>query len=369
MKKIKMKKMRKFFFLNLIAVFSFNMLHAQSKSIDMSAMEQVWKVIAKLEKDLKPSEEEWKALFETPAYKALGDWNNENIRKNFELVFPPAKRAELDTVLRTTHYWTKRDLNHLVKVREQQDEIKKYQTRVDVDKILAEALKRAEVYLPKGISKKYPPPPIRFLIFSPDARSNNGNIIYDLQLARNQGENEFTNVIGHEAHHHYSFMIEKTKFNYPDESSSYDPILSAISHLCWEGIADLIDKSYPPVIVNNDTAGYNLKINAQRLQTAKMKTLDSMLCKMSDDTTGIYEMGKSALSLFPGNAHYNGQYMAVLIKKNLGAAPLVEASSNPFLFFRLYQKACKQEKTEYVLSNKAMTFINKMEKMFTVKNK
>lgn len=62
----------------------------------------------------------------------------------------------------------------------------------------------------KGISKKYPPPSIRFLIFSPDACSNKGNFKYDLQYARNKDDNEFTNVIDHEADHHLSDFASQT---------------------------------------------------------------------------------------------------------------------------------------------------------------
>ncbi|HEV7782080.1 MAG TPA: DUF5700 domain-containing putative Zn-dependent protease [Chitinophagaceae bacterium] len=366
-KSIKYSIVRKLIVVIFLLSFS-SAIYSQSKLIDLTAMEHVWKIIGKLEKEVKPSEDEWKALFETPGYKALGDWNNDNIRKNFELVYLPSRKAELDTVLRTAHYWLKRDLSHLIQVQQQQEEIKKYQVQLNVDKIIDEALQRAEVYLPKGITNKQPPPPIRFVVFSPDARANNGNIIYDIQLSRKQGENQFINVIAHEVHHHYSFLIEETLFNFPAGASSYEPILSAISLLRGEGIADLIDKTYPPVIVNNDTAGYNLKISAQRLQTPKMKQLDSILCKMSDDTTGMYEMGKKAMGLFPSNGHYNGQYMAVLIKKHLGTAPLIEASSNPFLFFCLYRQACQKEKTEYILSDKAMAFINRMENIFAKKS-
>lgn len=354
--------MRKIIFIPLFFCYLSTM--AQSKSIDMSAMDHLWKIIDKLEKDINPSEKEWKALFETSGYKALGDWNNEKTREKFELVFSPSRKEKLDALMQRGYYWVNRDLNHLLKVKEKREAIIQYQTNIDLDAIISAALKKAEVYLPKGLTKKSPFPPISFVLFSPDARVNNGIIIYDILYAMNEGLENLVLTIAHEAHHHYALSAKRFKFT--DEQSSYDPIVSTLSLLRLEGIADLIDKPYPLVITNNDTANYLIKYNAQKAQSSKMKTLDSMLCKMSDDTTGMFKMGNQAFTMFPGNCHPNGQYMAVLIKKNLGTEVLKASSVNPFLFFRQYREACLKEKTEYVISEKAMQFINRLEKMFAI---
>lgn len=355
---------------NIIVILTFifisQLCPAQSNYIDMSAMEYVWNIINKLEKNIQPSEKDWEDMFACGGYKALGNWNNDNIRKNFELVFTASRKEDLKAALLTTNYWWKRDLTHLIKVKEQQQVLKKYQTEVDVDKILAEAIKRAEVYLVKGIPKNNPPPPIDFVIFSPDARSMGGSIIFDLKFTMDEGKEEFTKTLAHELHHHYSNFMKKI-FNYPGENSSFDPIVSTLNQLKTEGIADLIDKPVKPVIKNNDTSGYLRWTNAQQQQTPKMKTLDSMLCKMSDDTTGMYDMGYTAFKMFPGNCHPNGQYMAALIKKHFSANSIIKCVNNPFFFIRLYRKACQNENTEYVLSDKAIEFIIKMESMFAVR--
>jgi len=352
----------------LVLALTAQLCFSQSKSMDMSAMKFVWQIIEKLESDFYPTEKEWDELFSTPGYKALGDWNNKNIRENFELVFLPSKKEQLAKALNTNNYWWKRDLKHLISVKTQQTGLKKYQEKLDVEKILRKSLERAEVYLIKGITKRYPPPPVQFVIFSPDARSMGGSIIFDLKFTMDATEDDFINTLAHEAHHHYSNFMSQ-HFRYPDEKSSYEPIISTLNQLKTEGIADLIDKPFPPVIQKNDTAAYLIKINAIKAQSDKMKTLDSMLCKMSDDTTGMYKMGSEAFRLFPGNCHYNGQYMAVLIKKHLGTVFLHKAVTDPFLFFRLYKEACVKEKNVYVISDKAMKFISIMEGIFRIKKK
>lgn len=352
--------------LSIAFIFCYTLAIAQSKSIDISAIDQVWKIFDQLSQDIRPSDETWKTLFETRGYKALGEWNCNNAREKMELVWLPSKKEALAKALQSKNYWYKRDIAHLISVKENLEKLKTYQQKLNVERILTLALKEAEVYLTKGITKKFPPPPIQFVIFSPDARAMGGNIIFDLKFTMDLSEDDFIKIMAHEAHHHYS-NFKKKQFNWPDEESSYDPILNTLRQLKTEGIADLINQPYPLVIKNNDTAFFTIQVNAQKAHGQKMKTLDSMLCKMSDDTTGMTLMGRKAFEMFPAGCHPNGHYMAVLIKKHLGIPALIKSTYNPFLFFRQYRTACQKEKTEYILSDKAMQFINRMEKMFSIK--
>jgi len=340
--------------------------YANSKLIDMSAVDYFWNIVAKLEKDIQPSEEEWKAMFKCTGYKALR--NDEDIRYNIELVFLPSKKENLEVSLKKAGYWWKRDLLHLIKVKEQQEELKKFQQDINVEKILEKSLKLAETYLPKGTTQKNPPPPIQFVIFSPDARAMGGNIIFDLKFTKDIGEALLIKTLAHEAHHHYCNFLPKT-INPPSEKSPYDPIYSTLRQLQIEGVADLLDKKEYITYQKKDTASSFVKMwdEARLQQSQKMKTLDSMLTQMSVDTTGMYETGMKAFRMFPINCHPNGNYMAELILRHYGKKAIIKTMNNPFAFFRLYHDACAIEEEEYILSDKAMEFLERLEKMHAIK--
>ncbi|PKP32701.1 MAG: hypothetical protein CVU00_11435 [Bacteroidetes bacterium HGW-Bacteroidetes-17] len=342
--------------------------YANSKLIDMSGVNYFWRIIGKLEKDIQPSEEEWKAMFNCIGYKSLR--NDKDIRYNIELVFSPSKKEKLDASLEKANYWWQRDLLHLIKVKEEQIDLKKFQQEINVDKILKDALELAETYLPKGTTKKNPPPPIQFVIFSPDARAMGGNIIFDLKFTKDIGETLLIKTLAHEAHHHYCNFLPKT-IDPPSENSPYDPIYSTLRQLQLEGIADLLDKKEYITYQKKDTSSGFVKMwdEAKSLQSQKMKTLDSMLTQMAEDTTGMYETGMKAFRMFPINCHPNGNYMAELILKHYGKKAIIKTMNNPFAFFRLYHDVCIKEEDEYVLSDEAMVFLERLEKMSTINNK
>lgn len=347
--------------------FYLNNVYSNSESIDMSAVDLFWSIIANLENDIQPSEESWNAMFHCTGYKALR--NDEDIRYNIELVFLPSKKEKLNASLRKAGYWWKRDLLHLIKVKEEQNELKKFQQEINVDKILKEALELAETYLPKGITKTNPPPPIQFVIFSPDARAMGGNIIFDLKFTKDIGEELLIKTLSHEAHHHYCNFLQKV-INPPSENSSYDPIYSTMRQLQIEGVADLLDKKEYIAYQKKDTTNGFVKMwyDARLQQSQKMRTLDSMLTQMAKDTTGMYQTGMQAFRMFPINCHPNGNYMSELILKHYGKKAIIKTMNNPFAYFRLYHNACVKEEDEYVLSNKAMRFIERLEKMLAINN-
>jgi len=343
--------------------------NAQQPSIDISAIPIFWSMVEKMEKNITPSDEEWKALFETRGYKAMGEWNCNMIKNNLLMVFLPSNQSNLEKRLQTGNFWLKRDLNHLIQVKQRQKELKEYARRIDVNQQLKRALTKAEAYLPKGITKNYPPPPIQFIVFGPDARAMGGNIIFDLLYTMDAGEEFFIKILGHEVHHHYSNQIP-TKVHIPEKiDPSLESILNTLSTLKTEGIADLINRPFPAVLENNDTGRYLIEKKAHEEHQTKMKTLDSILSKLSLDTTGMYKLGKYAFNLFPINCHPNGHYMAVLIAKHFPKSKLIEASNNVFLFFRLYQAACYKESNEYKFSSQTMNFLETLERKFTIHHK
>lgn len=359
----------RFLFVGLILLFLSATVSGQKQSIDMSAIPMLWPILEKMEKDMPPSEDEWKALFETRGYKAMGEWNCNMIKNNLLLVFMPSNRSALEKRLQNGNYWIKRDLNHLLQVKGRQKELKEYSQKVDVNQQLEKALAKAEAYLPKGITKKIPPPPIQFIVFGPDARAMGGNIIFDLLYTMNAGEEPFIKILGHEVHHHYSNQIP-SKVKIPDQiEPSYTSILDVLNTLKTEGIADLINRPFPTILENNDTGRYMIEKKAHAEHQSKMKTLDSILSKLNSDTTGMYQLGKYAFNLFPMNCHPNGHYMAVLVAKHFPKSKLIEASNNLFLFFRFYKSACDKESNEYRFSKETMHFVEGLEKRFTIPSK
>jgi hypothetical protein len=326
--------------------------------VDMSAVDLFWSITDVLARDEAPDSAAWRALFATPAYAALQ--NDERIRSNIELVFRPSNAARLDSTYAQANYWRRRDLDHLIHVRETKAELRDYQATLDIDRAIRQGIAEASVFLAEGAADE-PPPPIRFVIFSPDARVMRGNIIFDLAYTRGLGFDLLAKVMGHEFHH---FLVD-TRLRLPEPTSAYFPLLRAIRQLQVEGVADLVDKPTSDSLRAGDPDWQQQFRAPFATTTERLAALDTMLVELAGDTARLVEHGNRALNeLFPMGGHPNGYAMARLIEEVLGREAIIGALDNPFEFFRSYDRAARASGRGHAFSSAALAYLAELEQMF-----
>ena len=333
---------------------------ARAFEVDMSGVDRFWDVAQVLSRDETPDSAAWRALFETPAYAALN--NEQRIRDDIELAFRPSNSARLDSLLTHANYWRRRDLLHLVRVRGAIDELREYQATLDIDAAIRQGLREAAVYLPAGATEA-PPPPIRFVIFSPDARVMRGNIIFDLAFTYDLGFDLLASTMAHEFHHY--LIGDDARFHPPAQEDPHYGLIRAIRQLQVEGVADLIDKEAVDSARADDPDWHERWRVPFSTTAGRLASFDSLLVELATDSTRLVAHGRRALDeLFPMAGHPNGNAMARLIERELGREAIIRSLGNPFEFFRLYDEAARRSGTGHAFSAGARAYLARLEERF-----
>jgi hypothetical protein len=353
--------MRTFVITLTVLFFNLTILKSQSSGrVDFSGVDQFWKLVGAWENDRQPSEAQWKALFQTPGYRYLVEIEKKEgfFRKYFPLVFMPSRRGELEAELEGLQGYDKMILEHYIRIRENREELENFQRELAGRDLHTQALKKTEVYLPRGLVQHHDPPPVYFAFFEPDGKANGEVIVIDLLFARSI---DLTGFIGHEAHHFYKAKISRHQLPKP-EHEDY-PLVRSIVQLQTEGVADLIDKRG---IHDVPEPNWYQRHYQQyfRESNDRFRRIDSLITDMTEQPGKRRKNGEEIWELLPFGAHPNGQFMALLIEEELGRKALIRKLDNAFAFFRQYNKAAKRRPEAYVFSREAQRVIRRLERRY-----
>ena len=343
------------------------------KTVNFSGMDQFWKIVDSMEKDIEPTEEQWNALFRTPGYSYLVNVEHKNdlFKRLFPLVFMPSRQHELEKKLEEDNMDAKYYLPHYLKVKENRAGLIKLQSEFENKDLLGEALKRTRQYLPPGVIERFPPPTVAFVIFEPDGHADPSVIAIDLLYALNK--DDLIGFIGHEAHHYYLGTIAKGKL--PDRNSDEYYLFRSINQLRLEGMGDLIDKT--DILNEKADPGKDEKAQRYRKDFRRLyyetpetfRRIDQLISEISDDPSKMKENARKVWDLLPYGAHPSGYFMSRALVDHVGRNVLIKEMVNPFAFIRLYNKVAKKamKKSQgkyYVFSDKTMDFLSKFEKQY-----
>lgn len=68
-------------------------------AVDLTAIDRFWPVYEALRMDRDPTETEWRALFDAPAWRVLGSFRPNQARRRYEIAFRPSRRPQANAVL------------------------------------------------------------------------------------------------------------------------------------------------------------------------------------------------------------------------------------------------------------------------------
>ncbi len=293
---------------------------------DFSGIDLFFKIADSLLNDIAVDDRTWDALFETEGYRALK--NNDGIRNNIILTFKPSYGQKLDSLIPVANYWWKRDLNHLIDVKKNLTKLKVYREQLDIQKVLKNGSAMAKAYIPQELDTIMTLPPIRFVVFSPDARVMGGKIMFDLHfLMQLDDEAEISKLAGHEFHHYYLGFMEGREKGLDSEHPLY-PLYRPIRQLQIEGVADLINKKDYIQTAPPDELWYQ----AYYQSNGKIKFMNDRLEELAKNEGSLAVYGQAIFNNFPINCHPNGFYMGELIEKELRKPAVVATLKSHSIF-------------------------------------
>ncbi|HEX8577660.1 MAG TPA: DUF5700 domain-containing putative Zn-dependent protease [Flavobacterium sp.] len=288
----------------------------------------------KLQAGSEPSEAEWNALFETPAYQIfLGFYTREQIKDNMRVPYQQQNLTPDQQELYAHHLEYKANLNQL----------KAYSAQLKDGTIRDKTSELLYPFLPTRLQNKDLIPVMVYSYYS--KREANGlpdKMIMDGLLAyETDSWNPGRGLLGaHEAFHSVSAnAFDKRKKITLPETDTRQIVLNSLRSISGEGIADLIDKD---VLGQPSSPVYELfltyQVNEQQNSINFINTLNTRLEGLSNGGT-ITDAEAYKNSVLSQVGHQPGRYMGRAIRQ-VGLLNVLKIEpENPFAFFYIYNTA------------------------------
>ena len=117
--------------------------------LDFTAVDQFWRVVDVLQKDVEPSEAQWQAFLSTPGSRLAQIAIGPVIKEDLELAFKPSQRRMFDSLTKLTNGRATR-LTHLVRAASMRSQLNAFRDSLTRTTPVAAAVKTAGRYLPPG---------------------------------------------------------------------------------------------------------------------------------------------------------------------------------------------------------------------------
>lgn len=334
--------------------------------IDSSAIPIFWEIADTLSADQQPSAALWEKFATHPAYAQIQASGNRVsfLKKVLPLVFMPSKSEQLKKVLEGKESAFQYFAQHLVEVKTQREDLKKFLSVADFEDYKF-AFRKSLSYLPPDIEEDQLELSIYLALFEDNGFGGKVITMDLLHLLRGTPA-ENLDFFAHEFHHALRGHTEKYQLYAPTTSATY-PIIEALNKIPLEGVASLLDKSK---YFDQAYYGNSSSIHPNQLETieefqqlvaeapANLAQIDSILTSAATPA----EKGNKIFQQLPWSGHVIGYYMSSAIEKHGGRKTLVKAQYSCVRFFSRYQKAAKKDKSLYRFSKEAISALKELQK-------
>jgi hypothetical protein len=327
--------------------------------VDWSGVDEFWRMVDTLTRGIKPSPAQWRALLFTPGYR-IAAISSPNIQQQIDLSFNPARRAERDSLLKKSSQ-DSAAVAHLLDAVAHRAELTRFQATVapSAPDTIRTAMQNARKFIPAGARTSGDPPLVTFTLFAQDGFSQAPGVVLDLLQVYDNG---FTDFLSHEFNHSLSAQLNRTA---TPPGANDARLYGAIRSLRNEGIADMIDKTYPLRASSPGMQWYADGYNAAYQKTpAALHTLDSLLVAVGKDSTVAADAGTRAQRLLPYASHPNGAYIARTILETFGKDSLMVGVYSPFAYIRAYRAAEVRRGNPDPFSPQAIAVLDAMERRY-----
>jgi hypothetical protein len=300
---------------------------------DPTAVDAFWPVYEALLANRSPDDDDWDALFATPAWRALGSFRAGQARDRYELAFRPSRGPELAVALARNDYEAT-VLRHLRTIIAREAELRAFRDALvagDAALDMTNAVRRAAEYLPIGAAGGAPVA-VGLAFFEPDGYADR-MVVADLLYLLDLGP-AATGFLAHELHHVYQAR-HMAPFARPAGGTADQVLLETVFQLQREGVANLVANG---ALSDSERAEWFTREVARSPEVLAL--LDEGLRDLvaADSTTGLRLARQIRWRVLPGSGHPTGYHMARTILEASGRDALIATLANPFDFVRAYNE-------------------------------
>jgi hypothetical protein len=329
--------------------------------IDLSAIDHFWRLVDTLDKGAVPSESQWQALLGSPGYR-LASTNAAGLRRALQIALTPALRGTFDSL---TARLTDQSimLQHIARAKTQRAALNRLRDTLNLTRAIQRATVEAAKFLPAGVTSGREPPFVAVAIFTTDGYAGPAGVIVDLLVIL---ENGLDGLLAHEFHHMYMAGLDRLRR--PANTSDDFQLISAISSLRSEGIADMIDKPQPMPAASGLLGMMAERYNMEYARAAEViQRVDSLLSVARDQPGNMRAVGAAVRGSLTMNSHPHGAYMARTIQQTFGVDSLFPGLANPFAFIRTFAAAERSRGRPAPFSPKSVALLDSLEKVYVTK--
>lgn len=330
--------------------------------LDLSGVDEFWRIADQLTNDVEPSESDWLRMASSVGYR-LSLQQVPTTRSDMEIALRPSRSAEFDSLTKIDNDQANR-LRHFRATLVHRGALAMYRDSIAQALPVEKAVAIAARFLPPHATEGKMPPVVAFGLFRDDAYSlGPRGVVVDLDHVYEEGGLE--GLLAHEFHH--SFLSTLSTLRAPNGDSSA-ALYFALRNMRNEGIADLIDKTYPLSYPKSSVmSAYAKRYNEAYARTpAVIHSIDSALVVAADDSTKLPAVGRRVNDLLPSSGHYNGSYVAREIYETFGVDSLYPGVHNFFAFLRTYAAAEAKRGNPPPFSPKAVALLDALERKYRV---
>lgn len=364
--------MKKFIIILFFASFLSQIIFAQSdvNSIDISSVDQFFKISEELNVDKMPSEDEWQSLFESSGYniRMTTPESKERVKRIIKFAFGSEYQHQRDSVLNISVIdnmddWDKVSSNlmltNFLEMKKNMEQLKNFRNTYNFNALKGQSKARLSTFLKNPIDSLIVFPSVNLLCQEPDGQSKPKGIVIDFNLFyKQEPTNENENFLAHEMFHTYRRHFENEEF------INSCKLMQQIDKLENEGIANMIDKTLTSILKKLKTLGYpetlvNLYDSTYKNTPETLQTMDSITFSFIHEKISEEEFNTQFTDIFKFGVHPCSLYMTDIIQKAGLKDELLENFYNPVSFIKIYNKAAKKENT-YAFSNEFVHYIEKL---------
>ena len=354
----------------LIGLLLLNIKVAFAQKVDLSSVDEFFKVTSTLKKGKEISTTQWIGFDSSTCYKNYATRQNQfvinTIKSSIKIVFGSDSLFEKDSILSITKAKMKTDpkmmfkknilLNYL-SINSNYESIKSFREKYDFNELVYKSKQKLSSFLGQSFDSTIKLKPVYFLFITEDGKNNKEALYVDLNLIYKKTEQQRIDFLAHEFFHNYREYFENHDFNYKNDLNH---ILDMIQN---EGIADLIDKSegYKRCFTENGELSELGEIFIDLYKNAQndIERLQNLVVQYSNGKISETKMIDGLMKIVKYNGHPIGFYMANQIVKAGYRKKMIENFYNPYEFYKLYNLAAIENNT-FHLSDEFMDYLKRI---------
>lgn len=342
-------------------------LEATPSGLDVSGLDQFWKIADILGRDQDPAAEEWNRLFANPAYQELfiiEGWSRDSLKDKISLVFKPSRTADSQAQSAGKNP----TLLHFAEAKEKRAEIEAYVRDLKTSGWAEGILTDIRPFLPERVLRKTPPPTLSVILFSLDSRFGYPVFIFDPLYGLSSKTGVSTVARKHGVNYFYSAAWPGDPQEVKQKHSAVIDTLDAIA------LGGFMETVVPMTRLKRN---YEEASSAERAEAEKkfenafqpsllsLKKLDDRLKTIERNPDDEAAWEDVSVGDFPLEGRPAGVLMAKAIEEAAGKERLAAVFGNPFGFFQAFQEAASKQPERYpVFSAEAMRLIESLKKEY-----